>query len=148
MALHGMLVRNGRLIPAGVYLLGGIGLLALLGGVRPLWDALPVLLSGERRRAKVVDVREAVPPLPGRYLVELEFQEKATERMWRVQVIRRDYRNTARVRMDQILQIIYDKRDPKRFELLSVTSAWQGGAFGVVLGIGLLVLVWKAPKTG
>lgn len=148
MALRGTLVRNGKLIPAGVYLLGGIGLLALLGGVRPMVDALPVLLTGERRRAKVVNVREAVPPLPGRYVVELEFQEKATERMQRVSIIRRDYRGTARMRMDQIVQIIYDKNDPKRFELLNVSSEWQGGAFGILLGAGLLVFVWRVPKTG
>jgi len=147
MALRGTLVRNGKLIPAGVYLLAGIGLFCLLAGVPPLWEALPVLLTGERRRAKVVNVREAVPPIPGRYVVELEFQEKATERMQRVPILRSDYRRTARMRMDQIVQIIYDKNDPKRFELLSVTSEWQGGVFGIVLGAGLLVFAWKAPKT-
>ncbi len=148
MRLTGLLVRDGKLIPAGVYLLGAIGLLAILGGVRPLLDALPVLLTGERRLAKVVDVRDPEPPLPNRYVVELEFQEKATLRMRRVTVIRRDYRGTSRMREDQLLHIIYDRNNPERFELLTVSSAWQGGAFGILIGVGLLVLVWRAPKTG
>ncbi|MBL8178358.1 MAG: hypothetical protein JNK48_27020 [Bryobacterales bacterium] len=146
--LRGTLVRDGKLIPKGVYLLTALGALCLLIGLPPLLDALPLLLTGERRRAKVVDVRALDPPVRGQYIADLEFQEKATGRMYRVSVLRRDYRNSVRLRRDQIVQLIYDKQDPNRFELWSVASGWQGGAFAVVLGAGLLLLVWRTPKTG
>lgn len=140
MALRGTLVRDGKLLPFGRFLLGGLGVLFTLAGIAPVVVALPVLIAGERARAKVVMVRNAEPPVRGWYVVELEFQGR------RVPMMRREYRNYARMRMDQIVRIAYDRDDPRRVELLDVGSDWMGGIVSILVGIGLVVFGAVSPR--
>ena len=144
MPLRGSRVRNGQLIPAGVFCIGGIGLLFALIGLVPVSSALPVLLSGQRTSAKVVEVREAQPRIRRSYVVVLEFTRPGATQPEQITFLRKDYRRTARLRLDQVVRIVYMPDDPQRFELLSVSSDWQGGVVALVVGVALLLIVWKA----
>lgn len=144
--LRGTMVRNGKLIPLGVWVIGGIGLLFALGGAAPVIAALPVLVSGERTVGTVLAVRDSGAAQRDPYLVELEYRKVGTETPVRVTFERKVYRRTARLRVGQMVRIAYDTADPQRLELLSVNSEWQGGIVGLLVGVGLLVFVWKVPK--
>ena len=146
MQLRGALTRNGRLRRSGVYVIGGLGLLFFLLGIRPLMRALPLLITGQRSLAKVVEIGDTQPALRWRYPITVEFQKPGDEKPTRITFLRKDDDEMPGLDVGQIVRIAYNPADLTRLELIDVQSEWHGAALSVIVGIILLILIWFAPK--